>query len=489
MSNSNNIDAMSQEFLDGLHTAQEEVLTRFDESVWLDNGRCIAADNPTQYYYLEWHRRARKTTLALNILARECLRVAGGKYTYIAPTQIMAREIAWDDPYMLKAIVPEGLGKFNEQKMTVTFFNGSILKIGGADVIDPHKKRGVDTIGLVFDEWALIPEEVWTMIYRPIIAGSLRDKLAAITRRWVMFLYTPKGVNHATRMFDGAACIGNGGSLPTTGEAAKHKDKCFASRLDADHSGVITSSELAEAKKDMPKPIFDQEFLCARVTEEERSIITTAMLEKVKNFHRVGNEIRRFISCDPSLGGDECVIYVWENTKIIDELYMRERNQKIVAGEIEILARKHKAKTVVVDNIGIGNEIYNRLGEMGLNSIGFNSANEATDKDRFANLKVQAWWQARARVETLDIDYPDDEVLRMQLTSVKFDITRTGKLICEPKDATKKRIGCSPDRADAWIMGIWVLPFVEPLSSQDIAENRDYKSLGGVIIPRFGRAI
>ena len=93
------------------------------------------------------------------------------------------------------------------------------------------------------------------------------------------------------------------------------------------------------------------------------------------------------------------------------------------------------------------------------------------------------------RVETLDIDYPDDEVLRMQLTSVKFDITRTGKLICEPKDATKKRIGCSPDRADAWIMGIWVLPFVEPLSSQDIAENRDYKSLGGVIIPRFGRAI
>ena len=58
------------------------------------------------------------------------------------------------------------------------------------------------------------------------------------------------------------------------------KTKCFASRLDAEHSGVITSSELAEAKKDMPKPIFDQEFLCARVTEEERSIITTAMLEK-----------------------------------------------------------------------------------------------------------------------------------------------------------------------------------------------------------------
>lgn len=476
---STTIDAYRPEFIDGLHDAQIEVLDCFDDSIWLENGKS-ESKFPVQYYDLEWHRRARKTTLALSILNKECIRVPNAKYTYIAPTQVMTREIAWDDPYMIKSIVPDGIAKFNEQKMTVFYKNGSILKLGGADIIDPHKKRGVDTVGLVLDEAALIPEEVWTMIYRPIIAGDLRPELAKVTRRWVMFLYTPKGINWVTRHFDEAACIASGGTLPVRGKAAKLKDGFFASRLDAELSGVISDRGLSEAKADMPLEMYDQEFRCARITEEQKSIITSSALDKLRNVRRIPAEIRRFISCDPSLGGDECVVYVWENSRIIDAMYIHERNQKIIAGEIQILGLRHNAKYVVVDEVGIGGEICSRLREMGLNVIGFNSASEANDKDRFANLKIEAWWQARNKCAELMVEYPEDEVLRMQITAVRYNITATGKLICELKEKTKKTLGHSPDRADAWIMGLWVMPKVEP-----IKDSGNNVRQSGVIRPSY----
>ena len=37
----------------------------------------------------------------------------------------------------------------------------------------------------------------------------------------------------------------------------------------------------------------------------------------------------------------------------------------------------------------------------------------------------------------------------------RYEFKTSGKVIIEPKDSIKKRLGCSPDRADAYIMGLW----------------------------------
>jgi hypothetical protein len=475
------IQAYKPEFLDGLHKSQEEFLEVFDDSIWLNDGVSVA-DDPKQYFMLEWHRRARKTTLGLTVLAKEAARVPNARYRYFAPTQVMAREIAWNDPYMIKDIIPSGTATFNEQQMRAKFkHNNSIIEFSGADIVNPDKKRGVDAIGVFFDEWSLIPQNLWTEMYRPIIAGPLRKELAKITLRWAMFDYTPKGINHATQMFDRAACVGDGEELPTKGEAARTIPGWFASRLIATESGLISQKQLEEARRDMPREMFEQEFMCARITEEQKAIITSAALDRLSKVSHYEHTTRRFISCDPSLGGDEAPIYVFENTKIIDKLYMRERSQKIVAGEIDILAKRNHVKYIIVDAIGIGNEIASRLGEMGYNVYSFQSAGEPRDKDRFANLKIEAWWQVRNRISELDCEYPEDEILRQQITSVKYDISRTGKLICEPKEKTKKDIGCSPDRADAYIMGLWFLPMVEPIDDSNLITKRRTR---GVSIPR-----
>jgi len=261
----------NESFVKGVHKYQVEAFKAFDSGAY-------------RFFSLEWHRRARKTTLAINLLVRECCKIPNSKYVYIAPTQVQARNIVWDDPNMLRAAMPDKseMGwDMNEQKMLVKFANGSMLKIGGSD--NPDSLRGIDAIGTVFDEWALIKEETYTEIFRPIIAGPVRDELAEMgVFRWAIFLYTPKGINHATIQFDKACALDDGGALPDNGQAEKTAEGWFASRLDGEKSGIMTKAELDLAREEMPPTYYDQEIRCSRITEEERTLITTAMLEKLK---------------------------------------------------------------------------------------------------------------------------------------------------------------------------------------------------------------
>jgi hypothetical protein len=57
----------------------------------------------------------------------------------------------------------------------------------------------------------------------------------------------------------------------------------------------------------------------------------------------------------------------------------------------------------------------------------------------------------------------DDFILNGQLSSTKFHYTGNGKIQAEGKDDIKKRLGRSPDRADAFVMGLYALSYVPTL--------------------------
>jgi len=51
---------------------------------------------------------------------------------------------------------------------------------------------------------------------------------------------------------------------------------------------------------------------------------------------------KKIVSCDPALDrGDECVTYAMKDTKIIDELFQRERDTTKIAANIVAFARKN----------------------------------------------------------------------------------------------------------------------------------------------------
>lgn len=126
--------------------------------------------------------------------------------------------------------------------------------------------------------------------------------------------------------------------------------------------------------------------------------------------------------------------------------------------------------TAVIDVIGIGSGVYDRLRRMkneGLivgTPIPFNASAGTTRQDmlgefKFYNSRAAAWWRMR---ELLDpsrgsvIALPDDEELIEELAAPKFDLYAAGRMKVESKDDIKRRIGRSTDSADAVIQAFWV---------------------------------
>lgn len=127
------------------------------------------------------------------------------------------------------------------------------------------------------------------------------------------------------------------------------------------------------------------------------------------------------------------------------------------AGRLKrILLRTHLAVPMTIDVIGVGAGVYDRLREQDLPVYPFNASEKAennlSDTEDYRNKRSQQWWQVRKLFENEAIDLdPEDEDLHAQLVSIKWWADSSGRIVIEPKEMTVKRIGVSPDLADAFM--------------------------------------
>lgn len=189
-----------------------------------------------------WHRRARKTTLALNYLIQACCTERNATFGYVGPTYTQTKSIAVVDPMMFKRYIPALVQKkpFNQSELRQEFVTGSVLEMKGGD--DPDSIRGVGWKGVVLEEWAMMRHgrQIWEEILEPVLREN---------KGWAMFIFTPKGRNFAYEYFMRA-------QKDTSGD-------WFASYLPASKSGLIDKDELAKAKLSMPERLYNQEFGCS----------------------------------------------------------------------------------------------------------------------------------------------------------------------------------------------------------------------------------
>lgn len=471
-------------FLNRISLHEKQFLKAFDSE-----------EKELRFFIHEWHRRAHKTTLAINILIRECCKYPKSKFAYVAPTQVWAREVIWDDPIMLWDALPDKaeMGwKANEQKMLIKFANGSMLKMGGSD--KPDALRGPDYDGVVLDEWALHKPETWTLIFRPIIAGP--KKTPTSRERWAMFLYTPKGENHATMMFNNAACVEDEARLPTRGKADKCKPGWFASRLIADESKIISRAELDKMLDEVAQGVltqadYDQEMQCRRVTEEERTLITSALLDRLNSVNWdslriIEPQMRKIIAIDPAFGGDICALKGFENGRIVDEKHVSWTMTHEVVFEGKEMARRISTKNFIVDCIGNGKGVSDglKIDEVGYHVQAFNSAERCEDSDLYANKKAEAVGYAAQQMRKLKVEPIADPETRRQLVALsRYKIVARhdkGVMIMRPNDEVKKDLGCSPDDGLCYVYGIYGLRKVLPETKK---ESTFYERKGKVLSP------
>ena len=118
-------------------------------------------------------------------------------------------------------------------------------------------------------------------------------------------------------------------------------------------------------------------------------------------------------------------------------------------------ARELGTSAIKVDGIGIGQGVVDSLEEEGFDRVGVNVSERARDVERFADLRAELWWGLRERLDPEKGDgvaLPRDDGLLSELASVRYKITGRGQVRVEPKDEMRKRLGRSPDLADAVVL-------------------------------------
>lgn len=168
-------------------------------------------------------------------------------------------------------------------------------------------------------------------------------------------------------------------------------------------------------------------------------------------------------------GSDETCLALRYGSYIAELQRMRVTDTMEVANRVAAYMHEPGA-TAVVDVIGIGSGVYDRLRQMKNNAdiigtpIPFNASAGTERRDmlgqfHFFNSRAAAWWRMRELLDPAKgsmIALPDDEELIEELAAPKFDLYANGRLKVEGKDDIKRRIGRSTDSADAVIQAFWI---------------------------------
>lgn len=172
--------------------------------------------------------------------------------------------------------------------------------------------------------------------------------------------------------------------------------------------------------------------------------------------------VKRLITCDPArYGDDETVIYFMENTEIKEAVIYGKKSLMHTANVLHTLSHKHDGCLIVVDVCGLGAGVVDRLIEMGDDVLGIDNAGKSSDPEKYYNLRSEIWCGAADMLADSDVELKNLEPsLRGQLSTPTYDF-RNGKILIESKANIKKRLGRSPDRADAYVNGLHALQFVE----------------------------
>lgn len=142
------------------------------------------------------HRRWGKDEVALHWAAWSASN-RPGTYWHLLPETAQGRKAIWDavNPHTGRRRIVEAFPAalhpvFREAEMLVELANGATWQVMGSD--NYNSLVGSSAAGVVMSEWALATPEAWAHI-RPMLLEN---------DGWALFLWTPRGRNHAARAFE-----------------------------------------------------------------------------------------------------------------------------------------------------------------------------------------------------------------------------------------------------------------------------------------------
>lgn len=134
---------------------------------------------------------------------------------------------------------------------------------------------------------------------------------------------------------------------------------------------------------------------------------------------------------------------------------------------------------VALDTVGVGAGVIDNLHSKGFFALEFKGGMRAEDDDNYSNARAEAYWRLREDLISgkfkIFSQVQELEMLTQELTNTKYG-NDDKKIKVEKKEKIKKRIGRSPDRADALTIANYV---------QYMNDKNNYVYATGSDIPQF----
>jgi len=199
-------------------------------------------------------------------------------------------------------------------------------------------------------------------------------------------------------------------------------------------------------------------------TSDEDGVIPLAWVEAaIERWHewdeagRPGEFV--CVGVDVARSGRDKTVLAERVGMMIGELtrYAKQSTMKTTGWVVKAL--EEHGGMAVVDVIGVGAGVVDRLRELDHRTIAFNSSERSEERDKsgelsFLNKRAAAWWHMRELLDPANdpvVGLPPDDGLVGDLTAPHWWVNSSGKIQVESKDDMRKRLGRSTDAGDAVI--------------------------------------
>lgn len=358
-----------------------------------------------------------------------------GVYWHVFPTYSEAKDAVWRDPHMMFSMIPQNMiAKRNDSELVITFTNGSILQLMGAD--NPDSLRGAGPMGVIMDEFATMKYEAWQVI-EPILRAN---------GGWAWFIGTPKGKNHLWEFYQ---------------RGLQGHPEWASFFLTADKSGLFTADQLSEMKRSMTQKMYAQEMMCDWLESEgtvfrgvREAMVATPQQPKANHLYVMG--------CDLAKVTDYTVLTIYD--RIDNSQVYQDRFQTIdwpyQKAKIASVAKHYNNALIKIDATGIGDPIADDLIRAGLAVEPF-KITEQSKKDLIEKLSI---WIEQGKCKLLPITDSVNE-----FDNFSYEIGSTGKIRYQAREGFHDDIVISHALA---INALYDIPKYQPTTTDETPIQR-----------------
>ncbi len=224
--------------------------------------------------------------------------------------------------------------------------------------------------------------------------------------------------------------------------------------------GMITQLDIDDRKVDWGEDSDSYiNSVLGEFTENPDSVVVPLSVAREAAERHIEPEGEVIVACDVARGGNDKTVVVRRQGGNAEIVHSQRGNDLMeVTGVLKRYCEENHVDTLIVDDVGIGAGVVDRLREQGVPPVGrlipFNGGARPNDAEHFYNRGAEVWWAMRGRYMDGSISAPRSEALIGQVAGRKYSINSNGRIQLQRKRSLRN----SPDEADALAMTFAATP-------------------------------